>query len=126
MKNIFLMVTAILLININAGATIRLPKIFGDSMILQRGIAIPVWGWAAKNEKISVAFNRQYKQTKAGRDGFWRINLDQEKEGGPYVLTVKGQNTIVINNVLVGDVWVCSGQSNMRSRCLPGETPNWS
>jgi sialate O-acetylesterase len=113
MKNLFSVITIMLLVNINAVATIRLPKIFGDSMVLQRGVAIPVWGWANKNEKIFVSFNNQHKQGKAGSDGKWKINLDPEKEGGPYILTVKGQNTIAISNVLVGDVWICSGQSNM-------------
>lgn len=113
MKNIFLFITIILLVNLKVCATIQLPKIFGDSMVLQRGVAIPVWGWADKNEKILVSFNNQHKQTKAGNDGRWKINLDPEKEGGPYLLTIKGKNTIVFNNVLVGDVWVCSGQSNM-------------
>ena len=102
-----------LLVNLNVCASIRLPKIFGDSMVLQRGVAIPVWGWANKNQKILVSFNNQHKQTKAGSDGRWKINLEPEKEGGPYTLTIKGENTIVINDVLVGDVWVCSGQSNM-------------
>ena len=113
MKNIFSAITIMLLVNLNVCASIRLPKIFGDSMVLQRGVAIPVWGWANKNQKILVSFNNQHKQTKAGSDGRWKINLEPEKEGGPYMLTIKGENTIVINDVLVGDVWVCSGQSNM-------------
>ena len=113
MKNFFLVVTIFLLVNFNVCATIRLPKIFGDSMVLQRGVPIPVWGWADKNEKTSVFFNNQHKQTKAGSDGRWKIRLDPEKEGGPFILTVKGKNTIVFNSVLMGDVWICSGQSNM-------------
>ena len=102
------MVVIMLLIHVNAAATIRLPKIFGDSMVLQRGIAIPVWGWANKNEKILVSFNSQHKQAKAGADGRWKVNLDPEKEGGPYVLSIEGENKIVIKDVLVGDVWICS------------------
>ena len=113
MKNIILAITIIFFVNANANATVRLPKIFGDSMVLQRGVALPVWGWADKNENISVSFNNQHKQTKAGKDGKWKVSLDPEKEGGPYVLTVKGKNIIVFNDVLVGDVWICSGQSNM-------------
>ncbi|MEO8763653.1 MAG: sialate O-acetylesterase [Ginsengibacter sp.] len=113
MKRIFSVLAVMLYINSNVCATIRLPKIFGDSMVLQRGIALPVWGWADKNEKILVTFNNQHKQTKAGNDGRWKVILDAEKEGGPYVLTIRGVNTIAINNILVGEVWVCSGQSNM-------------
>jgi sialate O-acetylesterase len=113
MKNIFSALIIMLLVNLNVCATIRLPKIFGDSMVLQRGVAIPVWGWANKNEKILVSFNNQHKQAKAGSDGRWKINLEPEKEGGPYVLSVQGENAITIKDVLVGDVWICSGQSNM-------------
>ena len=84
MKNVFLIITISLLAHFNACAAVRLPKIFGDSMVLQRGMAIPIWGWADKNEKIFISFNNQHKQTKAGGDGRWKVNLDPEKEGGPY------------------------------------------
>ncbi|HYG37355.1 MAG TPA: sialate O-acetylesterase [Cytophagales bacterium] len=112
MKKI-LITTLIVFIAFAGHAKVRLPKIFGDSMILQRNQPIPVWGWADKNEKITVQFNKQSKTTKAGKDGKWKINLEPEKAGGPFNLTVKGKNTITIKNVLVGEVWVCSGQSNM-------------
>src|SRR5436189_5697698 len=94
-------------------ANVRLPKIFGDNMVLQRNKQIPVWGWADANEKIAVQFNQQTKTIKAGKDGKWMIKLGNESAGGPYQLTVTGKNTIVFNNVLVGEVWICSGQSNM-------------
>lgn len=94
-------------------ADVRPAKIFADSMVLQRGINIPVWGWADKNEKITVQLNKQTKSVTTGIDGKWRINLDAEKEGGPYQLIIKGRNAVVLNNILVGDVWICSGQSNM-------------
>lgn len=112
MKKI-LITTLIVFIAFAGHAEVRLPKIFGDSMILQRNQVIPVWGWADKNEKITIQFNKQSKTTKAGKDGKWKINLSPEKAGGPFNLTVKGKNTITIKNVLVGEVWVCSGQSNM-------------
>ena len=82
-------------------------------MVLQRGINIPVWGWAAEHEKVTVQFHNQTKTTVAGKDGKWRVDLDAEKEGGPYTLTVKANNSIVLHDILVGDVWICSGQSNM-------------
>ncbi|MEO8172039.1 MAG: sialate O-acetylesterase [Sediminibacterium sp.] len=94
-------------------AEVHPAKIFSDSMVLQRGIKIPVWGWANKAEKITVQFNKQTKTGTTGADGKWRIDLDAEKEGGPYQLLIKGPNTVTISNVLVGDVWLCSGQSNM-------------
>jgi sialate O-acetylesterase len=94
-------------------ADVHPAKIFSDSMVLQRGSKIPVWGWADKGEKITVQFNKQNKTATTGSDGKWRVDLDAEKEGGPYQLTVKGNTIFSINDVLVGDVWLCSGQSNM-------------
>ena len=94
-------------------ANVTLPKIFGSNMVLQRNKPIAVWGWADAGEKISVQFNKQVKKTKAGKDGSWKIELNQETAGGPYQLVVTGKNTITLENVLVGEVWICSGQSNM-------------
>lgn len=88
-------------------------KLFADSMVLQRNKPIPLWGWAAKGEKISVQFNKQTKTTVAGSNGRWRIDLNPEKAGGPYQLVISGAEKRVIKDVLVGDVWICSGQSNM-------------
>ncbi|MDP2889981.1 MAG: sialate O-acetylesterase [Bacteroidota bacterium] len=90
-----------------------LPKIFSSNMVLQRNVLIPVWGWADTNEKVEVRFNKQIKTTKADRNGKWTIRLDAETAGGPYELSIKGKNSIHIENVLVGEVWLCSGQSNM-------------
>jgi sialate O-acetylesterase len=94
-------------------AAVMLPNVFGDNMVLQRERPIPVWGWAEADEKITVTFNQQTKTTIAGKDGKWMIKLDAEKAGGPFTLTATGQNKINFENVLVGEVWVCSGQSNM-------------
>jgi sialate O-acetylesterase len=101
------------LTGLSVRAQVRLPKLFGDSMVLQRDQPIPVWGWAGKNESITIRFRNQKKTVRAGSDGRWKIALNPEPAGGPYALQVKGKNTIVLNNVLVGDVWICSGQSNM-------------
>ena len=94
-------------------ANVTLPKIFGDNMVLQRNKSIPIWGWADPNEKIIVRFDHQTKSVTADKNGNWKINLDKELAGGPYQLVVKGTNTVAFNNVLVGEVWICSGQSNM-------------
>jgi sialate O-acetylesterase len=104
-----------------ANANVRLPKIFADDMVLQRNKLIPVWGWAEANEKIEIKFNRQTKTTKADKNGKWTIRLDAENAGGPYELYIKGRNTISIKNVLVGEVWICSGQSNMEFRVNQAE-----
>jgi sialate O-acetylesterase len=94
-------------------AAVRLPKIFGNGMVLQRGQAIPVWGWADRGETVTVQFHNQKKTARAGKDGRWKVLLEPEEAGGPYTLTVSGKSKMVVGDVLVGDVWVCSGQSNM-------------
>ncbi|MBA4319722.1 MAG: hypothetical protein C0412_15075 [Flavobacterium sp.] len=109
----YLWIVAICLVNIIVSASVKMPKIFVDNMVLQRNTPIPVWGWAAANEKIEVKFNNQIKKTKADKNGKWIIRLENETAGGPYELSIKGNNKIVIKNVLVGEVWLCSGQSNM-------------
>ncbi|TMI78993.1 MAG: 9-O-acetylesterase, partial [Bacteroidetes bacterium] len=110
-RNLLLLVLVISTVQIFANVT--LPKIFGDNMVLQRNKPIPVWGSADANEKISITFNHQTKSVSADKDGNWKISLDKELAGGPYKLVVKGKNTVTFNNVLVGEVWICSGQSNM-------------
>ncbi len=99
--------------SLNVIAEVRLPLIFSDNMVLQRNQQIPVWGWASPGEKITVTLNKQKSTTKAGKDGKWRVNLKQEAAGGPYTLTVKGKNQLAVKDVLIGEVWLISGQSNM-------------
>jgi sialate O-acetylesterase len=96
-----------------ANANVQLPLLFSDGMVLQRDKPIPVWGWADANEKIEVHFNNQIVKTRADKSGKWIVRLKAEMAGGPYKMAIKGKNNIVINNVLVGEVWICSGQSNM-------------
>ncbi|MBS1796351.1 MAG: beta galactosidase jelly roll domain-containing protein [Acidobacteria bacterium] len=96
-----------------AQAEVRLPRIFSDNLVLQRDVPIPVWGWAKPNEKIEVRFNGQTRATASDVNGRWSLRLAPEKAGGPYELTVAGANTVRVANVLVGEVWLCSGQSNM-------------
>ena len=90
-----------------------LPQIIRDSMILQRDAKINVWGWASPNEKVKLSFNKKNYSTTTGADGKWKIVLSPTKAGGPYAMIIKGKNTITLNNILMGDVWFCSGQSNM-------------
>ncbi len=94
-------------------AKIILPKIFSDNMVLQRDAAIPVWGTANQGEKVEVRFNKQTQSVVTDATGKWSLKLKAEKAGGAFTLIVKGENTIEIKNVLVGEVWLCSGQSNM-------------
>ena len=113
MKKSFLFIFSLLTFHL-LFAEIKLPKIFGDNMVLQRSKPIPVWGWATPSEKVTVQFNRQTVIATAGKDGKWMATLKQTDAGGPYQLVIKGNaNSITISNVLVGEVWICSGQSNM-------------
>jgi sialate O-acetylesterase len=94
-------------------ADVRLPKIFGSHMVLQRDSPLPIWGWAGPGEQISVEFLGQIDSTSANAQGEWKVELPPAKAGGPHTLTVIGTNSIELQNVLVGEVWLCSGQSNM-------------
>src|SRR5215204_3519257 len=111
MKNFSTVV--LVLLTIIGHAQIRLPKILSDNMILQRNKPITLWGWANPKEKITVEFNKQRKSVQADASGNWKVSLSPESAGGPYQLSFKGKNTITLTNILVGEVWVCSGQSNM-------------
>ncbi len=95
-------------------ADVTLPKIIGSGMVLQRDREISVRGWAGKGEKITVTFNGTTAKTKAGKTGKWTAKLPSMPAGGPYEMTIEGKNTITLSNILLGDVWVCSGQSNMQ------------
>ena len=94
-------------------SNVRLPRLISDNMVLQREKPITLWGWADAGEKVTVQFNKQTISVRTDNSGKWMIVLGTEQAGGPFVMTVKGRNTITINNILVGEVWVCSGQSNM-------------
>jgi sialate O-acetylesterase len=96
-----------------ANANVRMPLLFSDGMVLQRNKSIPVWGWADAGEKVEIQFNKQIKNAIADKNGKWMISLNAEKAGGPFELSVTGKNKVVIKDVLVGEVWICSGQSNM-------------
>jgi len=97
----------------NLSANIKFASPFGDHMILQQNKLVPIWGTAGPGEQVTIEFNKQQKSTKANSEGNWIINLSKLKAGGPFVLTAKGQNTIILQDVYVGEVWICSGQSNM-------------
>jgi sialate O-acetylesterase len=108
-----LLVLMIFLMSVQIQAHVSLPTIFADNMVLQRNIEIPIWGTANANEHIEIRFNKQIKKTKADKTGKWFVKLNPEIAGGPFNLMVKGKNTIEIKNILVGEVWLCTGQSNM-------------
>lgn len=111
MKKILLLLTILLSFAVNA--QIKLPKLISDGMILQRDTKVKIWGWASPKEKIQLDFNHKTYKAETNAEGKWTIVLPSQKAGGPYEMTLKGNNTIVLKNILFGDVWVCSGQSNM-------------
>lgn len=114
MKGIKLIFLISLMLNFNAMADITMPVLFGDHMVLQRGKEIPVWGWAAAGEKVTVSLHNNVVTIKADKQGKWLVRLPAMPAGGPFTLKVQGNNLFVYENVLLGDVWVCGGQSNMQ------------
>ena len=95
-------------------ADVKLPSVFSDHMVIQRDVEAPVWGWADAGEKVTVSFGGSSKTATAGDDGKWMVKLPKSAANAKgQELKVKGNNEIVFTNVLVGDVWICSGQSNM-------------
>jgi sialate O-acetylesterase len=96
-----------------AMADVRLPKIFTDNMLLQRDMPVRVWGWAETDETVSVTIAGKSATTKADVNGEWKLELPAIKTGDNLELTVKGNNEIILKNLIAGDIWVCSGQSNM-------------
>ncbi len=117
-KSIILVLSLVLLLA-GAGtawADVRLPAVIGDNMVLQRGQKVPIWGWAQPGEEITVAvsWNNMRWSAPADKDGKWRFEVTPPSAGGPYEMTVSGKNSMIIKNILVGEVWVCSGQSNMQ------------
>ncbi len=97
----------------SAFANIKLASPFCDHMVLQHNAIVPIWGWADAGETVTVKLGKQTKTIIADANGKWMIKLAKIKAGGPYTLTVTGNNSIVINDVYAGEVWLCSGQSNM-------------
>ena len=121
-KQCTLMLILLSLLSLETFSQVRLPRLISDGMVLQRDARVKIWGWAAEHEKISVAFKDSVYRTSANDKGEWAIVLSGLKPGGPFTMTVSASNTITINNVMIGDVWLCSGQSNME---LPMKRVSW-
>lgn len=94
-------------------AQISLPSLISDGMILQRNTSINIWGWASPGEKIKISFNGKTANTITKLNGKWLMKLPPMEAGGPYTMRLQGKNSIVLKGILLGDVWLCSGQSNM-------------
>src|ERR1051326_2638055 len=102
-----------LLAIVSATAQVRLPRLIRDSMVLQRDAKVRIWGWASPGEKVQVTFKEKKIKTAADKAGKWFVELSPMKAGGPYDMHIDASNHVTITNILIGDVWICSGQSNM-------------
>jgi sialate O-acetylesterase len=112
LKNLFLF---FFLIPVISYSQVRLPKLISDGMVLQRDTNVRIWGWASEGEKVSVSFIGSTYQSIANKNGEWEVILPELKAGGPHEMKIDASNSITISDIMVGDVWVCSGQSNMQS-----------
>src|SRR5688572_23259528 len=106
------LIPVLLLAAASAQAEVKLHALFTDGAVLQREMAVPVWGTAADGEKVTVSIAGQTATTTA-MAGQWQVKLKPLKAGGPHVMTVEGTNKLEVKDVLIGEVWICSGQSNM-------------
>lgn len=109
----FLLLLVLLTMSVAAQASVRLPAIISDNMVLQQQTKVRIWGSANPGERVIVTLQQKSSSTIADKDGHWETSLDPLTAGGPFELIVKGDNLLIVRNVLVGEVWLCSGQSNM-------------
>ena len=117
MKRTMVILSALALSATLCNAEVRMPQIFQSGMVLQRGTDIPVWGQASPQENVTVSLNKKKCSTVADAQGRWRVCLPSMKAGGPYTLLIEGSDNSkqVLTDVMIGDVWLCSGQSNMET-----------
>jgi sialate O-acetylesterase len=115
MKNNLIAFVLFLILYNSAFANVTLPRVFSDNMVLQRNAEVMIWGWASPNEEVVItpSWNNQTYKIKTSNQAKWEINITTPKEGGPFTISIKGYNEIILNNILIGEVWICSGQSNM-------------
>lgn len=103
----------VFLLTQTAFCEVRLPGLISDGMVLQRNAKVKIWGWALPDEKIAINFKGKKYNTTTSKCGKWAITLSPMKAGGPFNMKINGSNNIIIKDILIGDVWICSGQSNM-------------
>jgi sialate O-acetylesterase len=113
MKQYLPFLTALFFVSVTSHAQLRLPRLVRDSMVLQRDTPLKIWGWADKKKKVQVTFNGKSFKTTSDTAGKWTVVLPATKAGGPFTMDISSGNRITLKDILVGDVWICSGQSNM-------------
>jgi len=111
-------ILVLLLLVGSLSAQVKLPPFFSNNMVLQQGMEIPVWGWASPGEKVTVTLEKAVVSAKTNKEGKWSVKLPAMNYGGPYQMAVKGKNIQTFDRVMIGEVWVCSGQSNMEFNLL--------
>lgn len=111
--NRILLCLSIIIVPSQLQAKITLPGFFSDNMMFQRNQEIVVWGWADTMEQIRISFNKKKYTTTTKHNGTWEFKIPAMQAGGPYEMAITGQDSIKISNILIGDIWICSGQSNM-------------
>ena len=120
MRRSSVVINALMLISLcrftGSYADVRLPSVIGKNMVLQRNMPVSLWGWADPGEKVTVTIEEQHLSTKADNNGTWKVTVRPMQAGGPHEIYIAGKNSITITNILFGDVWICSGQSNMEMR----------
>jgi len=115
MKNNIFKFVFFLLTSSTMMANVTLPNIFGDNMVLQRNAEVKIWGWASPKEeiKLTASWNNQEYKVVANNQAQWELKIKTPEAGGPFTISIKGYNEVVLKNILIGEVWVCAGQSNM-------------
>src|SRR5690606_18821506 len=111
----FIILVCFIVFVYDANGNIRLPAIISSNMVLQQQSAVKIWGWGDPTEKILIttSWNGKIDSTMVDENANFQFSIETPSAGGPFTITLKGNNTIVLENVLIGEVWVCSGQSNM-------------
>jgi sialate O-acetylesterase len=109
----FVWICLLVFVSLTTQAQLRVPSLISDGMVLQRDTPLTIWGWAAPGEKITVQLNRKAYKTTTDASGKWQVKLPAMKAGGPFTMDIAGNTQLSIKDILIGDVWFCSGQSNM-------------
>lgn len=105
--------TWLLVFSFSVSGKVTLPQLVSSHMVLQRETPLTIWGWATAKEKITISFNGKTYKATTDEQGSWSVKMNKMKAGGPFKMIVKGENTITLDDIMLGDVWFCSGQSNM-------------
>jgi sialate O-acetylesterase len=109
----YILTAIVTILSVCVQAKVTLPRLVSNGMVLQRGKEIKIWGWADKNESVRLSFLSRNYEARADDSGHWQISLPAQQAGGPYQMVIKGDNELTIMDILIGEVWVCAGQSNM-------------